>query len=99
MKIWLDDLRVAPDGWKWVKTAQEAIALLETEHVEKISLDHDLGDDEKFGTGYTVVKWVEEKVFTSDYVPPVIVIHSANIVGRSNMEKGLDHIWQHLINR
>ncbi|HHQ4547340.1 MULTISPECIES: cyclic-phosphate processing receiver domain-containing protein [Aeromonas] len=33
------------------------IAWLETETVTEISLDHDLGDDDR-GTGYDVILWI-----------------------------------------
>lgn len=42
-----------------------------------ISLDHDLGDDEK-GTGYDVVLWIEEAVVTQGFKPREIRLHSAN---------------------
>lgn len=45
MRLWLDDVRPAPDGWVWVKTARDAIALLAAVGVAEISLDHDLGNE------------------------------------------------------
>jgi len=47
MKIYLDDIRKAPLGWVHVYWPDEAIALLKTGDVTEISLDHDLGDDNK----------------------------------------------------
>ena len=51
MKIWLDDDRPAPKGWVWVKTADEAIAVLDgmanasrADHITHMSFDHDLAD-------------------------------------------------------
>ena len=41
--LWLDDVRLPPDGWTWVKTAREAKELI-IRGVEWASLDHDLGD-------------------------------------------------------
>lgn len=35
----------------------EAIELLKSGEVRKLSLDHDLGDDER-GTGYDVLLWI-----------------------------------------
>ncbi len=49
MKIWHDDIRPAPEGWKWARTNAEAKALLlgcgvgSDRVVTAISLDHDLG--------------------------------------------------------
>jgi hypothetical protein len=70
MRVWLDDVRVAPSGWTWVKTSADAIALLAAGGVEEISLDHDLGDDVVNGTGYSVVCWIEEAVATRAFAPP-----------------------------
>lgn len=91
---WIKD-RDDHDDWVWAKTAHEVIALLETEEVTEMSLDHDLGDDDKFGTGYDVVVWIEDAVFTRrDYVPPIVHIHTANYIGKRRMEAGLLSIRQ-----
>lgn len=87
MKIWLDDERVAPEGWHWVKTAHEVILLLADEYllIEEISLDHDLGDFHDKSTGYTVLLWIEEQVFTKNYRPPIMHVHTANASARIKM--------------
>ena len=59
--------------------------------VEIISLDHDLGDDER-GTGYDVILWIEEAVATGDFIPPEIRVHSANNSARIKMEAGINTI-------
>lgn len=43
MKLWLDDVRTAPEGWTHVLTVEQAKAALQTGTVEEASLDHDLG--------------------------------------------------------
>ena len=91
MKVWLDDERPAPDGWVRVLWPDEAIALLETGEVTHISLDHDLGDDDR-GTGYDVVLWIEEAVATRGFVPPAIAIHTANPSARRKMLAGVTKI-------
>ena len=91
MKVYLDDERETPAGWVRVYWPNEAIALLQTGHVEVVSLDHDLGDDDR-GTGYDVVLWIEEAVATCGFVPPVIKVHSANSSARNKMELGIDNI-------
>ncbi len=77
MKVWLDDIRPAPEGWVRAFWPQDVIALLETGEVTHLSLDHDLGDDER-GTGYGILRWVEEAVATRGFRPPEIRIHSGN---------------------
>lgn len=94
MKVYLDDERKTPDGWERVFWPDEAIALLETGRVTEISLDHDLGDDER-GTGYDVILWLEEQVVTKGLRPPVIRVHSANSSARAKMEAGIAAIFRH----
>ena len=84
MKVFLDDIREAPPGWQRVYWPAEAIALLAQGGVTDLSLDHDLGDDTR-GTGYDVLLWIEEAVVLRGFVPPSILIHSANPVGRERM--------------
>lgn len=88
MKVYLDDERQTPDGWVRVYWPDEAIALLETGDVIEISLDHDLGDDER-GTGYDVLLWIEEAVALRGFVPPVMRVHSANSSARLKMEAAI----------
>ena len=84
IKVWLDDVRSAPDGWKCVQWTQEAIELLARGNVSHISLDHDLGDDTR-GTGYDVLLWIEQATMVGGFVPPVITVHSANVSARQKM--------------
>ncbi|MGN7917903.1 cyclic-phosphate processing receiver domain-containing protein [Lysobacter antibioticus] len=88
MRVYLDDERTTPEGWVRVFWPDEAIALLETGEVSQISLDHDLGDDER-GTGYDVIVWIEEAVVTRGFRPPAISVHSANPSARLRMEAGI----------
>lgn len=91
VKVWLDDIRPAPAGWIRTYWPEEVIALLKTGDVEEISLDHDLGDalntppGGKERTGYDVLTWMEEAVLTEGFAPPVINIHTANIVAEARM--------------
>ena len=91
MKVYLDDERPAPPGWCLVRWPDEAIRLLESGEVTAISLDHDLGDDER-GTGYTVILWLEEAVAVRGFAPPAITIHTANASARQKMLLGVRSI-------
>jgi hypothetical protein len=93
MKVYLDDERATPEGWHRVFWPDEAILLLETGQVTEISLDHDLGDDER-GTGYDVVLWIEEAVITRGFEPPKMSVHSANSSARQKMEQGIETIYR-----
>jgi hypothetical protein len=92
IRVWLDDVRDASAGWIRATTAAEAVAQLEAGGVVEISLDHDLGDDVTYGTGYDVLTWVEEQVVLKGFEPPPIRIHSANVVGCARMEQAIASI-------
>lgn len=70
------------------RTAEEAIALLKTNAVLGISFDHDLGTET---TGYTVAVWIEEACANDELTCfPKWSIHSANPVGRRNIEAAME---------
>lgn len=91
VKVFLDDERAAPPGWTAARWPDEVIELLRTGDVTDISLDHDLGDDER-GTGYDVILWIEEAVATRGFDAPTIHVHSANSSARRKMELGVASI-------
>jgi hypothetical protein len=101
MILWLDDIR---EPWRhgflnceWAKTADEAIALLQTGKVTFASLDHDLSIDDTMGmpkgekTGYSVICWMEKNnVWPQDGVR----VHSMNPVGRQKMQFVIDRHYR-----
>ena len=97
MKIYLDDERQTPVGWVRTYWPEEVIALLSSEAVSEISLDHDLGDDPR--TGYDVILWIEEQVAHSDFIPPVIHVHTANASARQKMLAGVASIQRLFLTR
>lgn len=92
MKIWVDDLRPAPDGYLWLNSVNEVIETIKLSEyiynsfhslvrIEVIDLDHDAGDYVRFGGDYIkILDWMEA---TGRAYP--IRIHTANPVGRQNM--------------
>ncbi len=101
MKVYLDDVRVAPDGWVRTWWPEEVIALLKTGDVTEISLDHDLGDHfdrpasvKKERTGYDVLLWIERAVILEGFKPPVIHIHTANWVAEARMKVARENIYR-----
>lgn len=83
MKIWVDDIRPAPDDdWAVCLNSKDAIFLLECVKarpsmygkISLMSLDHDLGGDD---TSRRIVLWMCE----NDFWPVKTVVHSANPVG------------------
>lgn len=94
MKIYLDDRRATPPGWVRAYWPLEVIALLKHNEVTELSLDHDLGDDKR-GTGYDVLSWLEEQVFLHGMKPPKrIFVHSDNGPGRVRMLAAIDSIYR-----
>lgn len=92
MKVFLNDVRETPLGWVRAYWPDEVVSLLEAGDVEEISLDHDLGDDER-GTGYDVIVWIEEAVALRGFKPPRIVVHSANSAAHARMNAGMLAIY------
>ena len=93
MKLWIDDVRPAPEGYIWVGSVEDAIAIIEESeigtvlgadgdwNIELLDMDHDAGDYAQYGGDYIrLLDWLEE---TGRNYP--IRIHSANPVGVQNM--------------
>jgi hypothetical protein len=94
VKLYLDDVRPAPDSsWNLVSTAEEAIEWLQ-DHPEThtVSLDHDLGVDEDgnaLSSGYDVLCWMEDRLYSGKKIPKNNLIHTNNSAGSIRMEQAL----------
>ena len=88
INLYLDDVRTPPIGYVLAKTVEEAIDIIENNQIDRLSLDHDLGEDE-FGeirkTGYDLVKYICEHRIAAN----AIFLHTSNPVGRDNMYETL----------
>ena len=95
MKLWIDDVRPAPEGYIWCKSVYQAKDAIRAEENHKISfpdskygielidIDHDAGEYSYLGGDYIrLLDWLEE---TGRNYP--IRIHSANAVGVENMRR------------
>lgn len=96
MKLWLDDIRPAPQGWFHAHNAQEAKQAFLNNDIDEASLDHDLGSCKKCDevqchhtcecncheSGYDLAKWM-----ASNNIWPIngTSCHSANPVGKANI--------------
>ncbi len=95
VKIWLDDVRPAPEGYLLACSVNQAIALIETAEkagagIEIIDCDHDLGDYyPDGGDGIKLLDWLCER---QTFYP--IALHTANPVGRENMLRLLRRHWR-----
>ncbi len=105
--IFLDDIRNPPDDgneWYVVRKMEDALdVIIGATHVRRdeliVSLDHDLGQDEygiERSSGYDLVRVIEEMIGTDPTFRPRLElrIHSANPVGRQNMERGIRSIYR-----
>ncbi|GBF17613.1 hypothetical protein Br6_05020 [Rhodococcus sp. Br-6] len=79
IRLWVDDLRPAPDRWLHVTTSAQAISVLRTGRVVELSLDHDLGGDE---TAVPVVDWMAEH----GVWPAIVRVHTDNPAGRNRLK-------------
>ena len=96
MKLWIDDVRPAPEGYFWCKSVIDAKYIIETYNnyiggfstkthdiIELIDIDHDAGDYASDGGDYIkLLDWLEA---TGRNYP--IRIHSQNPVGVANMRR------------
>ena len=91
MMLWIDDVRPAPEGYKWYKSVNVAKRKIKEneqmnevfhfDDIELIDIDHDAGDFVYDGGDYIkLLDWFEE---TGRNYP--IRIHSMNPVGVANM--------------
>lgn len=95
MKLWIDDVRPAPEGsdWIWCKSVNEAKRLISVLRyqmfidIDVIDIDHDAGDYAKDGGDYIkLLDWLEWAEFSYP-----IHIHSMNPVGVANMRAIIQH--------
>ena len=95
MRLWIDDVRPAPNGYIWCRSVNDAKYYINRysnlidwdnniiDTIELIDIDHDAGDYAPFGGDYIeILNWLEE---TGCNYP--IRIHSANSVGIENMRR------------
>lgn len=101
MKLFLDDVRDAPDD-TWMVFRDVPTFLLHARNAEPtdiLSLDHDLGEESKL-TGYDTIAQLEMEVITQGlwcvHGMPTILIHSANPVGRDRMLSCINSMRRHL---
>lgn len=96
MKIWLDDIRPMPKEYTHHSFSVDdaKMTILEAERnntpIEVIDCDHDLGEYAQFGgDGIKLLDWLAER---ETYYP--ILLHTANPVGRQNMERLIERYWK-----
>lgn len=95
MKIWVDDVRPAPDGYVWCKSVNETIGAIDAINtmsddfdtpITLIDLDHDAGDYAIDGGDYIKILDYLEECYGKD-LPFALRLHSMNPVGIQNMRR------------
>lgn len=107
MKQWslyLDDVRNPADAAEWTviaRSSDEAMLYTKMYGVlpQRASLDHDLGGDD---TGMVYLKWIVDAVLDGELQYNVhaeidYTVHSANPVGRDNMETMIRQMKMNLL--
>lgn len=86
-KIWIDDVRPAPYGYKAVQSVNQFIDFAQKAGIDNIvvvDIDHDAGDFQKDGGDYIkILDWLE----LNNAENLNVRIHSANPVGAANMRR------------
>lgn len=95
--LWLDDCRPMPAEFdQCVQNRDDAIKVLATGKVTRVSLDHDLGKEAIVGDGYRVACWIEDAAYSGDIPRLAWTVHSQNPVGAMRMREALrnaDLFW------
>lgn len=105
MKLFIDDIRPAPEGWMQARTVTEAIRTIARfgHEITEISLDHDIscavsvnGEYRPFpspetfqAVAYFIAERWGERPATQH---PKIIIHTANPVGAIELQKILNDV-------
>lgn len=89
MKLWIDDIRPAPDGFIWCKSINQAKAAI-TAYEHQYSCDNILIDlDNDAADYFKILDWLEEKnIVDTGYF---FKIHSKNPLGIMKMEDIIHH--------
>ena len=89
MKLWIDDIRPAPNGFIWCKSVNQAKAAI-TAYEHQYSCDNILIDlDNDAADYFKILDWLEEKnIVDTGYF---FKIHSKNPIGIMKMEDIIRH--------
>ena len=95
-KLYLDDIRVPKtEGWDIVRNYDEFVFWVRLHGVpDEVSFDHDLGEDTE-KTGLNVAKWLGQYCIEKNTPFPKWNVHSANPVGKANIEAYINNVIKH----
>ena len=104
MKLFLDDSRFPPPGYKLVRTVDDLKKFVKKfqEEIESIDIDYDMGIYSEFGgNGEDFIKWLEEMVLTGKIKLRKNIelkCHSSNMEARRKIEETIETIKAFLRN-
>ena len=89
-KLWVDDIREAPDHtWEVARTFHDAVYMLDHFDYDAVSLDNDLGEESFYGNcpmeGYDILQWLIFRKMNGKHAPMIVRCHSANPVRSHDM--------------
>jgi hypothetical protein len=91
MKLWVDDIRPAPEGYILCRSTNEALRLIvaNIDKIKTINLDHDMGDTFG-GDAINILTELERKSYRDENFKQEVdkitfKLHSMNPVGVENM--------------
>lgn len=95
LKLWLDDIRTAPEGYLHSHSVIEAELYIRTAEktgvpIEVIDCDHDLGIYAPLGGDG--IKLLDRLAERGTFYP--IALHTMNPVGRDNMRRMIERYWK-----
>lgn len=102
MKLYVDDIREAPEGYTLARTISEAVVFIYnySSSIKEISLDHDISHNVRVGDTYrpfpspetfaTIAYFIGEVYKDEGSSIPKIVTHTANPVGAEKIRDILD---------
>lgn len=99
-KIWLDDLRPAPDGYMWFKSVNDAKSFIDSKKdrlcIFMLDLDHDLGDYAyDGGDAIRLIEWLLWNGYHEmNWIRFIFNFHTMNPVGRENMKELVDRYFK-----
>lgn len=92
MKLWIDDIREAPEGYLWLQSTNAALRYIRDNIsvIKHIDLDHDAGDYRTLGGDYVAILNEMERLshrHKIDFNHITFRLHSMNPVGVENMRR------------
>ena len=82
LKLYVDDLRTPPPGWRLARTVADALAILTAETFEEVSLDYMIGDGEG-GNFLPVARFIAE--LPEAKRPRRVRLHTSSAAGADQM--------------